>query len=433
MTLKRPSRLKRWRPKRRWKEPIFLSLRWRRRRRMWRGLFWFALLGLVTLPGIHWANFLLYQHQRYAAEPFLLPLLAPALGGRVLIVAPHPDDEVLGCAGLIQHLLQHGISPLVIVVTDGDGFNAAIRLKLREVRINPQDRVLFATMRRTETLSALKLLGLPPSHVVFLGFSERTLAESWLLKGDSQPIQALAEWMEGWQPTTVVLPSRYDDHPIHAVVCSLGWAALAELKEMHRLRQIPRVLEVLVHYGEFPRPQGLHPDCKLLPPTDLLLLARWYALPLSPFQRERKWRALQSYRTQQVPLTWRFLKSFVRANELFAEPFPLTSQPDRMGELRSLLAGLDIVRVQVDTSSLTFTAKLRGKGNRRFLYGVQWWQPGQAPKLLPVTLSDDKRSIVATLPPNFDPMRPTILTAFTGFEGHILDVAPLPLTKGVRP
>lgn len=104
-----------------------------------------------------------------------------------------------------------------------------------------------------------------------------------------------------------------------------------------------------------------------------------------------------------------------------------------MGELRSLLAGLDIVRVQVDTSSLTFTAKLRGKGNRRFLYGVQWWQPGQAPKLLPVTLSDDKRSIVATLPPNFDPMRPTMLTAFTGFEGHILDVAPLPLTKGVRP
>ena len=39
---------------------------------------------------------------------------------RVIIVAPHPDDEVLGAGGLIQAALSRDISVEVVAVTDGD-------------------------------------------------------------------------------------------------------------------------------------------------------------------------------------------------------------------------------------------------------------------------------------------------------------------------
>lgn len=40
-------------------------------------------------------------------------------GRRVLVVAPHPDDEVFGCAGLVQQLVQSGTQVDVVIVTGG--------------------------------------------------------------------------------------------------------------------------------------------------------------------------------------------------------------------------------------------------------------------------------------------------------------------------
>ncbi|MFN3422392.1 MAG: PIG-L deacetylase family protein [Armatimonadota bacterium] len=434
-------RILRRRRKSRNRKPIFLSRKWKRRKRVWRGIFWFALLGLAALPSVHWANLLLYQKQLQTTQPFLLPLPLTKFGDRVAIVSPHPDDETLGCAGLIQWLLRRGITPFVILVTNGDGFDASIHLKLHEVQIKPEDRMRYAKMRQEETLTAMKKLGLTSEQVVFLGFSERTLATDWLLNGDDKFVNALVDCLEKLQPTTVVLPSRYDDHPIHAVVCSLGWSALFQLVSEKRLNQMPLVLEFLIHYGEFPRPQGLYPSLELLPPSDLILTARWYYLPLSQDMRQKKWDALKCYRTQQLPLSWRFLKSFVRTNELFAEPLPLTVQPDRKNEPRSLLAGLDITQIGLDPPNPTrfvsqkservhISVQLRGKANSRFRYGVRVWQPNSN-QFLPLTPnSDEERELTIDLPVRLSP--PAVITAFTGYGKHILDVAPLVLTDGVE-
>jgi hypothetical protein len=40
---------------------------------------------------------------------------------RVVIIAPHPDDEAIGCGGLIQTLVERGTSPHVIILTGGEG------------------------------------------------------------------------------------------------------------------------------------------------------------------------------------------------------------------------------------------------------------------------------------------------------------------------
>ena len=42
-------------------------------------------------------------------------------GGTCLILAPHPDDESLGCGGLIAACVAAGRSPLVVILTDGAG------------------------------------------------------------------------------------------------------------------------------------------------------------------------------------------------------------------------------------------------------------------------------------------------------------------------
>lgn len=408
---------------------------------MWRGILGFALLGLAALPSVHWANLLLYQKQLQTTQPFLSLLPLTKIGDRVAIVSPHPDDETLGCAGLIQRLLQRGLTPLVIVVTNGDGFDASIHLKLHEVQINSEDRTTYAKMRQAETLAAMRKLGLSPKQVVFLGFSERTLAADWLWNGNEKPVDELANCLEKFQPTAVFLPSRYDDHPIHAVVCSLGWAALFQLVAEKRLTQMPKVFEFLIHYGEFPRPQGFQPSLELLPPPDLILTARWYHLPLQPDMSQRKWEALKCYRTQQLPLTWRFLKSFVRTNELFAEPLPLTVQPDRRSEPRSLLAGLDITQISLNSPNpvrltsqspkqSSVSVQLRGKANARFRYGLSVWQPGSHQRLTLMLNSDEARTLTVKLPTQMSV--PTVITAFTGYGKHILDVAPLVLTDGVE-
>ena len=440
------------RTKRRTRKPVFLSTKLRKRRKVWRGIFWFALLSLAALPSVHWANRLLYQKQLQTVEPFLQPLplgdkgqgtwnTVEKLWERVVIVSSHPDDETLGCAGLIQILLRHGFMPFVLVFTNGDGFDASIHLKLYEVKIKPEDRAAYSQMRMSETLKAMAKLGLSSKQVIFLGFSERTLAEDWLWKGDEKFVKVLAEQLERIQPTVVILPSRYDDHPIHAIVCSIGWTALLQLYLGGRLSRMPRVFEVLIHYGEFPRPQGFNPALELLPPSDLLLTARWYYLPLLQDMRQRKWEALNCYRTQKLPLTWRFLKSFVRSNEIFAEPFPLTTQPDRTGEPRSLLAGLDIVQVGVEptrrlplvptslTSQKQVFVQLRGNSNPRFRYGIRVAH-GTSPASTLLTPLRHGKTLTANLPT--PPNSPTVIVAFTGYGRHILDVAPLVLTEGVE-
>src|SRR5215475_14791440 len=43
----------------------------------------------------------------------------------IVVFAPHPDDEVIGCAGIIMQALARGERVKVVTITSGDGFPAA--------------------------------------------------------------------------------------------------------------------------------------------------------------------------------------------------------------------------------------------------------------------------------------------------------------------
>ena len=440
--------------RRRWQQPWHRRRRtfrlFHRRRRVWRGLFWLTLLSLTALPSLHWANRWLYQHQRAKAEPLLHALLPEILGERVVVIAPHPDDETLQAGGLIAWLVQRGILPHVFVVTDGDGYDAAIKWFYHEWHITEAHRHAFALRRRQETLAAMSLLNVPADHVHFLGFSERTLPARWLLKGDPTPMRVLKEGLANLKPTAVILPSRYDDHPVHAAVCSLSWAALVQGVAEGALPQMPVVLEALIHYGEFPRPQGFHPDLQLLPPLDLLTVARWWCFPLPRELRERKRQALLQYRTQ-LPLSGRFLKSFVRTNELFAEPLALWRQPDRIGEPRSLLPFADLTEVTLVPLQPHWQLQMRLRGKPHspplvprpssregFRYGVHWFVPAEPHPFLAVTdcvpSATTEDSVLVSAAPEVVSRREqaVIATAFVAHGEKILDIAPLTVGREIR-
>ena len=72
-------------------------------------------------------------------------------GKNVLIVAAHPDDEVLGVGGTIAELIKRGINVQVLIVTDGSSSQY----------IDDKDKI---RTKAVETLNALKKLGVETWH-----------------------------------------------------------------------------------------------------------------------------------------------------------------------------------------------------------------------------------------------------------------------------
>lgn len=80
-------------------------------------------------------------------------------GGGLVVVAPHPDDESLGCGGLIVQALKQGRAVRVVIVSDGCGSHP-------NSKAYPHDRL--RSLREAETVRAMAELGLGAEHVRFL-------------------------------------------------------------------------------------------------------------------------------------------------------------------------------------------------------------------------------------------------------------------------
>lgn len=99
----------------------------------------------------------------------------------ILIIAPHPDDAVLCCAGVIQQARARGKTVRVVNVTDGDGYKAAAAALFgkKEAALTTADMRKFGRIRRREELQALAVLGLKQNQVTFLGYPDGWLEEAY--------------------------------------------------------------------------------------------------------------------------------------------------------------------------------------------------------------------------------------------------------------
>jgi hypothetical protein len=96
---------------------------------------------------------------------FAAELAPPGPGSRVLIVAPHPDDEALGCGGLIQQARANGATVSVALMTNGDASEWATLLGERQLRLSSDAFLRLGRERQQESLTALEFLGVAAGDV----------------------------------------------------------------------------------------------------------------------------------------------------------------------------------------------------------------------------------------------------------------------------
>src|SRR5258708_6283706 len=89
---------------------------------------------------------------------------------RIVVVAPHPDDEVLGAGGLIQQARAVGAEVHVIYLTSGDHNQIAFKLYDLRLHLSPKQYIVFGSRRQREAEAATAILGLSREQLTFLSY-----------------------------------------------------------------------------------------------------------------------------------------------------------------------------------------------------------------------------------------------------------------------
>jgi LmbE family N-acetylglucosaminyl deacetylase len=255
----------------------------------------------------------------------------------LLVVAPHPDDETLCCAGVIQRVVRAGGRASVVWITSGDASELDLLLIEKSLFVRPQQARDLAVRRMREARTASARLGVPAARQLFLGYPDRGVLRlltdhratpytsgftgaaavpypAALFPGHPYTGESLERdfgaVLERIHPTLILAPSPRDSHPDHRA------AGLLTIAVSTRSGMLPGVRYWIVHGGEgWPSPRGLLPGVPLTAaPRSRGPLA---VFALEPAEEDRMLEALRAYDTQmrtQAP----FLLAFVRSTELFA-------------------------------------------------------------------------------------------------------------------
>jgi LmbE family N-acetylglucosaminyl deacetylase len=155
------------------------------------------------------------------ASPEALPMrdLTQIARHRVTIVAPHPDDETLGCGGAISLLCRKGYDVRVLVISDGT-------LSHPNSRKYPPHAL--QSIRARETQRALGILGVNRSAITFLGLKDGSVPT--LTSANFQTAKARCQnYLRAARPDTIFLPWRFDPHADHRATWQLLEAAMLGL------------------------------------------------------------------------------------------------------------------------------------------------------------------------------------------------------------
>jgi LmbE family N-acetylglucosaminyl deacetylase len=242
------------------------------------------------------------------AAPEALPVLPPATVatfGPTLVVAPHPDDESLGCGGTIALLARAGLPVHVLFVSDGTGSH-------RDSPTFPPERL--RALREAEAREALSRLGLTGEAAIFLRLPDRFVP--WAGQpGFGAAVASVAAVLRLHRPATILLPWRGEHHCDHVASWQIVRAAVEDVTPS------PRLLEYPIWLWERAMP---HRD-----PTEREV-AGW-RLDIGPVlpQKLAAIRAHQSQLTDLIAdaqfafrLEPEFLANFARPWELFLEERP---------------------------------------------------------------------------------------------------------------
>ena len=318
---------------------------------------------------------------------------------RILVLAPHPDDEVIACGGIIQHAQAMGLPIRIVFFTYGDNNQWSFAIYRKHPVLLPKAVQDMGVVRHDEALAAARIFGLSPDRLTFLGYPDFGTMPIWKAHWADQPpfrgmltrvitvpyatalrpgapykgeeiLHDLTTVLREFRPTKVFVSHPADHMPDHSALYLFTRVALWDLEREFR----PDVYPYLVHFKRWPKPRGYNPAKPLEPPAAIRDQIPWQAHRLRPDEVERKRQALVAHRTQYAYGAG-YLLSFVRADELFGDfpsvvlqPGPSTvslgagaavGTPETPEELteeeRAAFVGIEIQSVRLEQGELVFS------------------------------------------------------------------------------
>ncbi len=125
--------------------------------------------------------------------------------GHTIVIAPHPDDESLGCGGTIALLKKAGKSVKIIFVSDGS---------LSHPNSIKYPAPLLIQLREKEALEAARILGVAPKDCYFMRLKDGAVPNV-ANEGFEVAAGSLLKILKPLQVQAILLPWKNDPHPDH--------------------------------------------------------------------------------------------------------------------------------------------------------------------------------------------------------------------------
>ncbi len=275
-----------------------------------------------------------------------LPVLEPFREGeRVLILAPHPDDEAIACAGVIQEALKAKAKVKVAYLTNGDHNELSFIVYEKRITLRQQEFVHMGLLRQKESIKAMEFLGLSKDNLVFLGYPDygtfEIFCNYWrtakpfrdrLTRISSVPykdnpsygapyygesiLDDLTSQILNYKPDKIFVSHPADVNVDHKSLYLFLQVALSDLED--KILK-PKVYPYLVHCVGWPKPRHYHPELVLYPPQKFIgSQLDWSRFNLSFEELEKKYQSILFYKSQTQSAAF-YLLSFARENELFGD------------------------------------------------------------------------------------------------------------------
>lgn len=134
--------------------------------------------------------------------------------GNVLVLAPHPDDEVFGCGGAIMCHVEQGDAVTVLLATDG---------RAAEPHADAAACQAYIAKRRAESRAAAEILGY--QQLLCWDYADRTLLN------DEKLVQDLVNLLQNQHIQRVYAPSVWEIHPDHMALADAAVEAVRRCGE----------------------------------------------------------------------------------------------------------------------------------------------------------------------------------------------------------
>ena len=309
-----------------------------------------------------------------ASAPRQRPTLAVDATTRLLVIAPHPDDETLAAGGLMRRVRAAGGAVRVVYLTDGDAFTAGVQATEGRTDVKPSDFRDYGRERKDEARAALRTLGIHGDSLTFLGFPNeglgRLLTRYWserkppyespytrrdrprpseILEPNTKfrgedLTQELALIFASFKPTLILTPRKEDQHVDHCAAWFFTADALGDVARVDPGFH-PDLATYVIHFETWPW-GGAVPALSGGP-------SGWVRVLLTDRERQTKLDAIRKYKTQMSVMDW-FLEAFARREEVFARParpqvvLPLRTSPCDQFQSESGLDHGSVARQQPD-------------------------------------------------------------------------------------